>query len=238
MPIVETRDLVRRYRLGGHEVRALDGVTLGFERGEFTAVMGRSGSGKSTLLNLIGCLDRPTSGEVILDGVVVSETPERELPKIRRDMVGFIFQHFNLVPALTALENVMLPLKYARLSRAEARRTASAMLEAVEMGQRLGHRPSELSGGEQQRVAIARALVNRPAVVLADEPTGEVDTETAVAIVRLMRDLNRSLGQTFLIVTHDSLVAEQTGRIVRLKDGWVESDAPVATTGGSPRSDS
>ena len=227
MPIVETRDLVRRYRLGGHEVRALDGVTLGFERGEFTAVMGRSGSGKSTLLNLIGCLDRPTSGEVILDGVVVSETPERELPKIRRDMVGFIFQHFNLVP-----------LKYARLSRAEARRTASAMLEAVEMGQRLGHRPSELSGGEQQRVAIARALVNRPAVVLADEPTGEVDTETAVAIVRLMRDLNRSLGQTFLIVTHDSLVAEQTGRIVRLKDGWVESDAPVATTGGSPRSDS
>ena len=228
MPIVETMDLVRHHRLGRHDVRALDGISLGIERGEFVAVMGRSGSGKSTLLNLVGCLDRPTSGAVMLDGVEVSGVPERDLPRIRREKVGFIFQHFNLIPALTAVENVALPLKYAGVSSAVARGSATAMLEAVEMADRLSHRPGELSGGEQQRVAIARALVNEPAVVLADEPTGEVDSETAATIIRLMRDLNRSLGQTFLIVTHDSMVTDQTSRVIRLRDGRIESDTAVS----------
>ena len=224
MAIVETRALVRRYRLGGHEVRALDGVSLEVERGEFTAVMGRSGSGKSTLLNLVGCLDRPDSGSVVLDGVEVTALSRRELPHIRRTQVGFVFQHFNLIPSLTALENVALPLRYSRVSAREARASATEMLEAVEMGHRVQHRPSELSGGEQQRVAIARALVNRPAVVLADEPTGEVDSQTAAAMVGLMRDLNASLGQTFLIVTHDAVVSDHADRVVTLKDGRIESD--------------
>ncbi len=222
--VVETRDLVKLYRLGRQEVRALNGVTLRVGPGEFVAIVGRSGSGKSTLLNLIGCLDRPTSGSVFLDGVEVSRAPERDLPRIRREKVGFVFQHFNLVPTLTALENVVLPLRYSRVPRREARRRAVEVLEAVEMGHRLAHRPLELSGGEQQRVAIARALVNRPAVVLADEPTGELDTQTTAVIIALMKRLNESLGQTFLVVTHDTFVAGEAQRVVQMKDGRIESD--------------
>lgn len=224
MSIVETLDLVKVYRMGSQNVRALDGVTLNIEHGEFVAFMGRSGSGKSTLLNLIGCLDRPTSGAVLLDGVDVTKLPERALPKIRCSRIGFVFQHFNLIPTLTAQENVLLPLKYARISASEAPRRAIEMLEAVEIGHRLRHRPTELSGGEQQRVAIARALVNRPAVVLADEPTGEVDSQTAASIVALMKHLNETLGQTFLVVTHDPQVAESAKRVIRMKDGRIESD--------------
>lgn len=225
MAIVEMRDLVKTYRLGKQEIHAVNGISLTIQKGEFIAVMGRSGSGKSTLLNLIGCLDWPTSGAVFLDGLEVSRLPERDLPKIRRQKVGFVFQHFNLIPTLTALENVMLPLRYTRLPRAEARGRALEVLEAVEMAHRLKHRPVELSGGEQQRVAIARALVNRPAVVLADEPTGEVDTQTALTIVRLMKRLNEGLEQTFLIVTHDGMVTSHAKRIINLRDGRIESDA-------------
>lgn len=224
MPVVETRDLVKLYRMGRHDVPALNGVTFQVEAGEFVAIMGRSGSGKSTLLNLIGCLDRPTGGAVLLAGQEVSRAPERDLPRIRREKVGFVFQHFNLIPTLTALENVLLPLRYAHVSQGQAKQRAREMLEAVEMGHRLDHRPAELAGGEQQRVAIARALVNRPAVVLADEPTGEVDTQTALTIIQLMTHLNQTLGQTFLVVTHDRMVADHTQRVVQLKDGRIESD--------------
>ena len=224
MAIVATEELKKRYRLGNQEVHALKGVSLRADHGEFIAIMGRSGSGKSTLLNLIGCLDRPTSGKVVLNGLEVSSAPGRDLPKIRREEVGFVFQNFNLIPTFRAVDNVMLPLRYAHLPAGEARQRAVEMLEAVDMGRRLNHRPPELSGGEQQRVAIARALVNRPSVVLADEPTGEVDSETAGAIIRLMKHLNETQGQTFLIVTHDAMVAEHVTRLIRMKDGRIESD--------------
>ena len=229
MPVVETQEVVKTYRLGHQPVHALNGVTLRVEPGEFIAIIGRSGSGKSTLLNLIGCLDRPTSGTVWLDGEEISYLPEKALPRIRRQKVGFVFQHFNLIPTLNALENVALPLRYAHIPAEKARHRATDMLEAVEMAHRLAHRPPELSGGEQQRVAIARALVNHPAVVLADEPTGEVDTQTAATILQLMKHLNATLGQTFLIVSHDPMVAEQARRVIRIRDGRIESD-----TLGSP----
>ena len=231
MAIVETQDLTKRYRLGNQEVAALNGVSLRVEHGEFIAIMGRSGSGKSTLLNLIGCLDRPSSGKVVLNGLDVSGARGRDLPKIRRDHVGFVFQSFNLIPTFRAVDNVMLPLRYARLPVKEARRRSVEMLEAVDMGRRLDHRPSELSGGEQQRVAIARALVNRPSVVLVDEPTGEVDSETAGAIIRLMKRLNETQGQTFLIVTHDEMVAEYVTRLIRMKDGRIENDTATPVEG-------
>ena len=184
------------------------------------SVMGPSGSGKSTLLNLIGCLDRPTEGTVVLDGVDVTQVERSRLPAIRREKVGFVFQQFNLLGHLTALENVMLPLRYADVSRREAREQAQELLEHVGLGDRMTHRPLEMSGGEQQRVAVARALVNRPAIVLADEPTGEVDTTTADELMALLRALNQE-GQTFIIVTHDPSVAAQTDRTVYLQDGRV-----------------
>lgn len=222
--IVETRGLTKVYKMGASEVHALRGVDLTIERGEFLSVMGRSGSGKSTLLNLIGCLDRPTSGSVILDGLEVTRLPRRRLPAIRRQKIGFVFQQFNLLPTLTALENVMLPLRYAGVGGGERKRRAREMLEQVGLGDRVGHRPTELSGGEQQRVAIARALVTHPAIVLADEPTGEVDTHTAAEIIALMRRFNREAGQTFILVTHDPLVAEATDRIIYLQDGMIERE--------------
>lgn len=221
---IEARDVVKEYRLGRQTVRALNGLSFTVEAGEFVGLMGRSGSGKSTLLNLLGALDRPDSGTVLLDGVDLGALPQDELPRIRRSKVGFVFQHFNLISTLTAEENVMLPLKYARVAIAEARMRARGLLESVQMSDRLDHRPAELSGGEQQRVAIARALVNRPAVLLADEPTGEVDTQTAATIMALIADLNQRLGHTVVIVTHDPVVAGYARRTVRLKDGSVESD--------------
>jgi ABC-type lipoprotein export system ATPase subunit len=219
--VVETRALTRVYRMGATEVHALQGVDLCVERQGFISIMGRSGSGKSTLLNLVGCLDRPTSGSVWLDGVEVTALPHRRLPAIRRQKVGFMFQEFNLLSHLTALENVMLPLRYSKLSGREGRRRAEYLLERAGLADRLTHRPAELSGGEQQRVALARSLINRPAIVLADEPTGEVDTHTAAEIVELLRELNRGEGQTFVLVTHDPLVAESTDRTVYLQDGRV-----------------
>ena len=221
MAIVETFDLVKIYRMGLTEVRALQGADLVVEQGEFLSVMGRSGSGKTTLLNLLGCLDRPTQGKVFINGVEVTALPRRKLPRIRQQMVGFVFKQFNLLPSLTALENVTLPLHYSRVGRVEGRRRAMELLEQVGLGDRTGHRPAELSGGELQRVAVARSLINRPAIVLADEPTGELDTHTAAEIMDLLRDLNQAQGQTFIIVTHDPGVAAKTDRTIYLSDGMI-----------------
>jgi len=221
MAIVEARNLTKTYHRGLTEVRALRGVDMTVEEGEFLSVMGRSGSGKSTLLNLLGCLDRPTEGTVFINGVEVTALPRRKLPRIRQQMVGFVFQQFNLLPGLTALENVMLPLRYSHVSRAEGRRHAIELLEKAGLGDRYTHRPMEMSGGEQQRVAVARALINRPAIVLADEPTGELDTHTAAEIMTLLHNLNQTQGQTFIIVTHDPAAAEKTERTIYLSDGMV-----------------
>jgi len=227
-PVVETRDLVKVYRLGRTEIRALDGVRLIVERGEFISIVGRSGCGKTTLLNLIGGLDKPSQGSVIIEGVDITRLNSSHLPRLRREKLGFVFQEFNLIPTLTALENVELPLKYAGVPRGERHRRAREMLALVGLSDRVRHRPSELSGGEQQRVALARALVNHPAVVLADEPTGELDSHTALQLIDLMRDLNQRLGQTFIIVSHDPAVSERTDRIVRLHDGRIVSDERLA----------
>jgi putative ABC transport system ATP-binding protein len=223
MAIVEARDLIKIYPMGATKVHALRGLSLTVEAGEFMSVMGPSGSGKSTLLNLVGCLDTPTEGTVVLDGMDVTRTRRSRLPAIRREKVGFIFQQFNLLGHLTALENVALPLRYAEVKRREARKRAEELLDHVGLGERMKHRPLEMSGGEQQRVAVARALVNRPAIILADELTGELDSATAAEIMALLRALNEE-GQTFIIVTHDPSVAAQTKRTVYLKDGQVERE--------------
>jgi putative ABC transport system ATP-binding protein len=222
--ILETRSLTKVYRMGKVEVRALDNVDLTVQAGEFLSIMGPSGSGKSTLLNLVGCLDQPSEGTVLLDGQDVGNIPRRRLPHLRREKVGFVFQQHNLLPGLTALENVMLPLRYAGVGRRERRQRAQQTLQQVGLGDRVHHRPTELSGGERQRVAIARALINQPAIVLADEPTGEVDSRTARHITGLLRELNQSRGQTFLLVTHDPLVARATDRVVQFQDGHIVSD--------------
>jgi ABC-type lipoprotein export system ATPase subunit len=223
MAIVEAHDLVKIYPMGKTEVHALGVLNVMIERGEFVSVMGPSGSGKSTLLNLIGCLDTPTEGIVVVDGVDVTLAPRSRLPAIRREKVGFVFQQFNLLEHLSALENVALPLRYADVSRRETRERAEEMLDLVGLGDRLGHRPLEMSGGEQQRIAVARALVNQPAIVLADEPTGELDSVNANEIMTLLRGLNEE-GQTFIIVTHDPSIAAQTDRTVYLKDGKIERE--------------
>jgi len=216
--IVETRDLVKVYG-DGAEVRALDGVTMRVMEGEMVAVMGPSGSGKSTLLHLIGALDRPTSGQVIVAGQDLATV--RNLDRFRNQTVGFVFQLHNLIPTLTALENVEIPLYEQRISGRERRKRARELLELVGLGDRLRHLPSALSGGERQRVAVARALANRPAIVLADEPTGELDSERANEIITLMHRLNHELGTTFIVVTHDPAVARQTDRILVLDSGRI-----------------
>lgn len=222
MPIVETHDLVKTYKMGDTIVRALDGLNMQVERGEFMAIMGRSGSGKSTLLNMLGCLDRPTSGTVLIDGVDVGKAKKSQLPKIRREKIGFVFQHFNLLPTMTALENVMLPLRYGGVPSDDRKRRAIEALTQVGMDHRMNHRPAELSGGEQQRASVARAIVTRPAIVLGDELTGELDSKTSRAVIELLRLFNRETQQTFVLVTHDPAVAEQTDRVVHLLDGRVE----------------
>jgi putative ABC transport system ATP-binding protein len=221
---LETRGLSKVYKRGRAEVHALRGIDLVVPRGQFLAIMGRSGSGKSTFLNLVGGLDQPTSGTIRLDGQEVTSLPEAKLTLIRRQKVGFIFQQFNLIPTLTALENVMLPLRYAGLQRGEQRRRAQELLGMVGMAERMSHRPAELSGGEQQRVAIARALANHPTLILADEPTGELDTTTARQIMDLLWELNREVGQTFIIVTHDPQIAGATQRVIYFKDGAIERE--------------
>jgi putative ABC transport system ATP-binding protein len=226
-PILAAQDLVKIYRRGATEVRAVDGVSLEVPRGEMLAIMGRSGSGKTTLLDLLGCLLRPTSGELEIDGRSVADASDAELATIRRDRIGFVFQEFNLIPTLTAIENVLLPLRYGP-KRPDGHERASALLERVGLSQRATHRPSELSGGEQQRVAIARALVNEPAVILADEPTGELDSTTSDQILDTLRELNRERGVTLVVVTHDPGVAGRADRVIRMSDGRVIADGPAA----------
>lgn len=222
-PILVARDLVKVYQRGSSEVRAVDGVSISVQAGEFMAIMGRSGSGKTTLLDLLGCLLRPTSGELEIDGRGVIGASHGELAAIRRERIGFVFQEFNLIPTLTAMENVLMPLRYGP-RRTDGRARATELLELVGLGSRASHRPTELSGGEQQRVAIARALVNQPAVILADEPTGELDTATSDTLMDTLRGLNRDRGVTIVIVTHDAGIAGRTDRVVRLSDGRVIAD--------------
>jgi len=219
--VIIADNLTKVYKMGDVEVHALRGLSLQISQGEVIAIMGPSGSGKSTLMNIIGCLDRPTSGEYYLDGERVSAIKDDQLATIRNQKVGFVFQSFNLLPRTTALANVELPLRYAGLNRGRKDR-AMAALEAVGLADRIDHRPNELSGGQQQRVAIARALVNEPAIILADEPTGNLDTKSGKEIIELLLALNRERGTTLIIVTHAPDVAEQTQRIIRIRDGVVE----------------
>lgn len=221
--VIRTEGLTKHYELGAETVRAVRGVDLEIRRGEFVAVMGPSGSGKSTLMNMIGCLDTPTEGQYWLNGQLVSELSDDELARVRNREVGFVFQTFNLLPRATALHNVELPLIYAGVGAKERHRRAAEKLEMVGLGDRKDHRPPELSGGQRQRVAMARALVNEPALLLADEPTGNLDSVTAHEIINQLADLNRQ-GQTILLVTHEHDIAAFARRQVHLKDGLVESD--------------
>ena len=217
--ILEIEKLDKVYKLGGRQIRALSDVNLKVEKGEFLSIMGPSGSGKTTLLNILGCLDRPTYGKVILDGIDVTKVSERELYKIRRHKVGFIFQNFNLLPYLSAIENVELPMEGTGKSKEEKRKRARELLKLVGLSEREKHRPLRLSSGEQQRVAIARALANNPAIVLADEPTGNLDSKTGYEIVRLLGKLNIEQGTTIIMVTHDSHKAAHASRMLFLSDG-------------------
>ena len=225
--LIDVQDLTKDYRMGAQTVHALRGVTLGIQAGEFVAVMGPSGSGKSTFMNLLGCLDGPTAGRYLLDGQDVSGLGTSELARVRNQKIGFIFQGFNLLARTSALENVELPLMYASLPSAERRARATRTLEAVGLTNRADHQPSQLSGGQQQRVAIARALVNSPALILADEPTGNLDTRTSVEIMALLQTLNRQ-GITVVLVTHERDIAEYATRVIYFRDGRLQRDERTA----------
>jgi putative ABC transport system ATP-binding protein len=225
--VIKIRDLTKTYDMGATQVHALQGLSLDIEVNEYVAIMGPSGSGKSTLLNILGCLDVSSTGLYELNGQIVSEMDDDELARIRNREIGFVFQTFNLLPRSDALNNVELPLVYSSVSPAERRQRAHKSLEAVGLGDRTHHRPNELSGGQRQRVAIARALVNDPAIILADEPTGALDTRTGTEIMELFRHLHAQ-GNTIILVTHEEEIARYSHRIVRFRDGVVESDEPVA----------
>lgn len=222
--MIQTENLTKVYQMGENEVRALDGASFTIHKGEMVAIMGPSGSGKSTLMSIIGCLDAPSGGTYILDGVAVENMDEVKLAEIRGQKIGFVFQQFNLLARTSALENVMLPLTYAGISGKDRQERAMKALDRVGLSERTHHAPNELSGGQQQRVAIARALVNEPAILLADEPTGALDSKTGVEIMDLFQGLHKENGQTVIIVTHDAYVARHTERIIKLSDGQVVSD--------------
>jgi putative ABC transport system ATP-binding protein len=235
--MIHMEDLTKVYKMGESEVRALDGASFTIDKGEMVAIMGPSGSGKSTLMSIIGCLDVPTSGKYMLDGLAVENMSEEELAEVRGRKIGFVFQQFNLLARTSALENVMLPLTYAGVSGKERQDRALKALDRVGLSQRKDHAPNELSGGQQQRVAIARALVNEPAILLADEPTGALDSKTGVEIMELFQNLYKDNGQTVILVTHDSYVARHANRIVKLSDGQIVSDEVNAhpIKAGTPR---
>jgi len=222
-PVIRVKDLKKVYRMGDVEVHALRGIDLEVQPGEIIAIMGPSGSGKSTLMNMIGCLDSPSDGEYYLDGQLVSDLVDDELAAVRNKKIGFVFQNYNLLPRANALQNVQLPLRYSDDKSSLRERSASA-LEKVGLGDRMNHKPKELSGGQQQRVAIARAIVNEPAIILADEPTGNLDSQSGQEIMELLLNLNARNGTTLVIVTHDPGVAAQAQRIVHLKDGLVHRE--------------
>jgi len=223
MALIETHDLWKTYQMGSEEIHALSGVTMALDRGEYVAIMGPSGSGKSTLMNLVGCLDTPTRGSYLLNGKQVSQMNDDELARIRNEEIGFVFQTFNLLPRATALHNVELPLVYAGIPGKERLQLARQALDRVELSDRMTHRPNQLSGGQRQRVAIARALVNNPSILLADEPTGNLDSKTGAEIMALFSRLHGA-GNTIVLVTHEADIAAHAHRVVHLRDGKIEDD--------------
>jgi putative ABC transport system ATP-binding protein len=220
--VVEAKDITKVYQMGEVQVHALRGLSVNIDRGEILAIMGPSGSGKSTLMNILGCLDRPTAGEYKLNGESVANLTDDQLAEIRNRGVGFVFQSFNLLPRATALANVELPMRYSALNGRDRKKVAREALEAVGLGDRMHHRPNELSGGQMQRVAIARALVNNPTIIMADEPTGNLDSQSGDEIMVLLKKLNKERGTTLIIVTHDPEIAAMTNRIISLRDGRIE----------------
>lgn len=216
--MIQARNLTKVYGKGNTEIRALNGIDLNVEKGEFVAIQGPSGCGKSTLLNVVSCLEKPTSGKILIDSTDTAQLGDKELAKIRRDKIGFIFQSYNLIPTLTAVENVMLPMMFAGKDDKKISERAAMLLEMVGMQKRMKHKPSELSGGEEQRVAIARALSNDPLLIIGDEPTGNLDSKTGAAVMEILTELNRE-GRTVVIVTHDSTIAKIAHRVMQLKDG-------------------
>ena len=221
--IINVKDIKKSYTVGTQEVNALRGINLSVEKGEFISIMGPSGSGKTTLMNIIGCLDTPSSGEYELNGSLVSKLEDDELARIRNKEIGFVFQSFNLLAKNSVLENVMLPLKYAGFNKSEAVKKSNEVIDKVGLSDRLAHTPSELSGGQQQRVAIARALVNKPSIIFADEPTGNLDSKTGKEVMTIFKELNAS-GQTIILITHEESIANQSNRIITIKDGLIKSD--------------
>ena len=230
--LISAKNLVRHYRQGGETIRALDGVSVDIDKGEMVAIMGPSGSGKSTFMNMCGALDKPTSGDLVLADRALSTLNSDELADLRNEVIGFVFQQFNLLPRTSALDNVKLPLLYARQAVENANERCMAALEAVDLASRASHHPNELSGGQQQRVAIARALVNEPQIILADEPTGALDTKTSNEVLELFQKLNDD-GMTIIMVTHDEEVAEFSKRCIHFRDGHIVDDAKTATKGAA-----
>lgn len=236
-PLIKIRDIGRKYVIGAETIHALKSVSLDINKGEFVALMGPSGSGKSTLMNILGCLDTPTRGEYILNGINVSEMSENDLAAVRNKEIGFVFQTFNLLPRSSSLDNVALPLIYAGYSKKQRDEKAQAVLESVGLGNRVDHKPNELSGGQRQRVAVARALINDPSIILADEPTGNLDTKTSIEIMGLLEEIH-SRGNTIILVTHEEDIAQHAHRIVRMRDGLIEDDyANTDVKSVSPRLD-
>ena len=221
--VIEMKDVWKIYSMGESEVQALRGISFAVEEGEFVSIMGPSGSGKSTCMNMIGCLDRPTSGDVCINGRLIAEMTETELARLRNETVGFVFQQYHLLSSMTVLENVMLPLRYKGVPRGERKRLAEESLKKVGLSDRLYHRPHELSGGQKQRVAIARATVTKPRIILADEPTGALDSETGKSVLNLFYEINKNEGTTIVIVTHDNKIGESTPRCIKIFDGKIQS---------------